>query len=206
MASSRLKTTTFASGARVRTRVVVALAAAAAAAGCDGVDCPANSTAMATTNVECTAAGGAEVSSLTLGLPRTVVPGGGATTCMQLDSTCGGEAVIVFASPDQRSSDDGYIHFGFRIPAADAPGAYGLAGGTTRFGPALASDGVSYTGDLIVKSGTLIVTRNDASNLDATFAVELETTDGQHEVSLTRGAIHVGSCARVTRTACWVAD
>jgi hypothetical protein len=159
---------------------------------------------MVTTSIECRAEGGAQVSSPTLALPATVAPGFGATTCLQVDLTCSGESVVAFGSTGQ--GGDGNVYFGLRIPASDAPGTYPLTSDSERFRPGLATDGVSYTGDLTVTSGTLVVTRNDAAHFAATFAVELETTDGLHRVSLSNGAISVGFCTRVTRSGCWAAN
>jgi len=202
MTSSRPKTTTFASGVRGLTALVFALAAAPV--GC-GTECPAGSTAMSVTAVECASQGSVQVASATLALPATAVPGGGAITCMQTDGTCGGDAVIAFATPGEIRPS--FIHFGFRIPGGEGPRRYGLTADTTLFTSALVSDEASaYTGNLAVTSGALVVGRNDARNLDATFFVELETTDGLHRVSLTNGEIHVNSCAVVASEQCFVAD
>ncbi|HEY5452827.1 MAG TPA: hypothetical protein VIQ54_28935 [Polyangia bacterium] len=202
MPASTLKTTTSLS----RLPFLPTLAVALAAAACDGASaCPTNSTPVNGTIVEClSTVGSVQVASSTLSLPATAVPGVGATTCLAIDQTCSNESVTAFASAS--TIGEGGILFGIRIAPTDAPGTYPLAGDTPRFSSPLVSDGVSYTGDLTVTSGNLVIIRNDTRDLNATFAVELQTTDGQHQVSLTGGSLHISSCRVVTRTFCETAN
>ncbi len=160
---------------------------------------------MNQTIVEClSTVGSVRVASSTLSLPATAVPGVGATTCLAIDQTCSNESVTAFASAG--TIGDGSILFGIKIAPTDAPGTYPLAGDTQRFLFPLVNDGVSYASDLTVTSGNLVIIRNDTRDLNATFAVELQTTDGQHQVSLTGGALHISSCRVVTRTFCETAN
>ena len=195
------KTATSVSGRRFFPVLAITLAATAWVIGCDSdLECPSDLTKTNQTAVECQANGGVQVASSTLALPATAVPGSGATTCMQADSTCGGDAVIAFKSPGNPS--DGFVQFGLRIAPGDAPRTYPLVGDSRQLESALVSNGLSYTGNLVVTAGTLVLTRNQASGLDATFDAHLQTTDGQHQVSLTGGALHIGPCQVVTRPAC----
>jgi len=202
MPASTLKTTTSLS----RLPFLPALAVALAAAACDGASaCPTNSTPVNGTIVEClSTVGSVQVASSTLSLPATAVPGVGATTCLAVDQTCSNESVTAFASAG--TIGEGGIQFGIRIAPTDAPGTYPLAGDTHRFSSLLVSDGVSYTGDLTVTSGNLVIIRNDTRDMNVTFAFELQTTDGQHQVSLTGGSLHISSCRVVARTFCETAN
>jgi hypothetical protein len=183
-----------------------AAAAALVAAGCGGGGalCPANSSPANQTVVECVTNGGVQVASGTLPLPARAVPGLGATTCLTTQSTCANESVTSFASDAPIGT--GGILFGIRIAPTDAPATYPLAGDTQRFSAPLVFDGVSYSGDLTVTSGTLVIKRNDAFELNATFDAELQTTDGLHQVSLTGGTLHIGSCRIANEIVCVTAD
>jgi hypothetical protein len=171
-------------------------ATAAAGCGCDGK-------VETVQEVHCARSGSVQVVSPTFfALPATVGPIQ-AQSCLTPSGLCDGAGNVVFGMPGPGA--DGHT-FGLRIrvqPGA-APGTHTLTGNETA---AISIESYlyepNYLGMLLVRSGALVLQRNDAGGLAGTFALEGETEDGQHQVSLTGGAFDVSACAIEPRTYCF---
>ena len=155
--------------------------------------------------VICSSRGSAAVTAPTgFALPATI-PAVEGSSCMAADKTCSHDAQLFFQS--ESHGDGRGLNFGVFVSPTQGPGRYELMNdtpGTSGFYGSLYGqnpDSDYYYAGLRVLSGTLTVTRNDASGLRATFDAELETEDRLHRLSLRGGDIDVYDCGvRVVAT------
>jgi hypothetical protein len=130
--------------------------------------------------------------------------------CLAVDGTCSLDSQVFFQG--ERDEDGQGLNFGVFVPRSQGPGRYSLASGTedgpgTFYGRLYRTNPATdfsdyYSSDLLVRSGTLTVLRNDTQGLRATFDAEVETADGLHHLSLRGGNIEVSDCAVRTVAYC----
>ena len=180
---------------RSRNVVLAALLALSTAAvpGCDDGVCDAGTVTVQ--EVHCEYAGAVQVTSPTFALPATA-DAIQAVTCLDTAGTCGAPARVLFAT-DSRTNTNSFV-VDIQVAPGAAPGTYSLNGNET--GPVkitsyLLSADYHQGGTLVVLSGQVVITGNDAVGFAGTFAIEGETEDQLHRVSLTGGGFHAGGCA-----------
>lgn len=179
---------------------LVALLVASAGCDCDGR----REKAIV---VRCATTASVSISSPTFNLPATVVSTTGGS-CLDRDGTCGHNASVLFTTPPGEVEGNGLV-LSFVVARSAIPGSYALVGVA---GPVFTLGTLYWYGernmvfhaDLIVQSGVLTVTRNDAEQFSGTFTVELETADGQHHLSMTGGSFDTGRCSARTEEVCVV--
>jgi hypothetical protein len=112
-------------------------------------------------------------------------------TCLTPSGSCDAAARALFLT---RGSGN-YLTLQIDVAPTIAPGTYALTANVAA-GISIAAQ-LQNTGNpvLIVRSGELVITQNDAARFSGTFAIELDTADGMHDVSLTNGSFDVEDCA-----------
>lgn len=158
--------------------------------------------------VMCDAAGSASVMPPDgFALPATVTQVSG-INCLAGDGTCSNGSQFFFQSDTLLNGES--FNFGINLPPGQGPGTYALGndrmspwayGNLSRSNPANDYRDYYYSG-LQVRSGTLVVTRNNSSGLRATFDLELETENGEHVISVTRGRVDLSDCGVRTVSTC----
>jgi hypothetical protein len=172
----------------------------AAVAGCDDGVCDAGTVTVQ--EVHCGHTGAVQVTSPTFALPATA-DAVQAVSCLDTAGTCGAPARVEFAAYGTPGTNS--IALDIEVAPGSAPGTYGLDGNET--GPVtitgyLNSADYPRGGTLVVLSGQVVITGNDAAGFAGTFAIEGETEDQLHRVSLTGGRFQAGGCAVEPHTYC----
>jgi hypothetical protein len=165
----------------------LALALATGASGCDLCD----GERRTLQEVSCAHAGSVQVVSPTCAVPSTAQVTQGAT-CLTPAGTCDAAARALFLTPGSGN----YLVLQIDVAPTIAPGTYALTANDAA-GISIAAQLENTGGDpvLIVRSGELAITQNDAVRFSGTFAIELDTADGMHHVSLTNGSFDAEDCA-----------
>jgi hypothetical protein len=187
-------------------RFAPAAALVALVVGLAGCDCEGR--LANTTFITCGGYNGrSSISSPTFNLPPTVGVTSG-ISCLRQDLTCGGNGSVGFRATSRDVQGNELVLSISATPAA-GPGTYALI----NEGPDVVIDATIYwEGDvdrtiynaaLIVRSGALVLTRNDTEHFSGTFTMVLEAP-GQHQLSLTDGTFAVGPCSARTEEVCVV--
>ena len=157
--------------------------------------------------VKCGHLGSVDVSSPTFSLPpAAVVTSGG--SCLLADDTCFGQASVLFDSSGSGSNGiANALVLGFTVPSIVGAGTHTLVGGATDVALIATlhqtnADGLVITTDLVVQAGALDIHENTGAQFSGTFAMEVDSADGLHHLSLTDGFFNVSPCAIETAQAC----
>jgi hypothetical protein len=179
-----------------RATVAMLILSVGAAAGCGPVyQC--NGQTLDVAQASCHVGGAARVSSTSFAVSETMDPVTG-NSCLAASGKCSDRPTITLQS--RKRQDGHFLNIGIQVAPTDGPGTYSMTGDDAANVFGTVSDNTNVS-SFTVTSGELVVTRNDATAFQATFHMEVVSSDGDR-FSVTGGNVDVGDCGVIQVPTC----